>query len=98
MRSARYTWKLSISGLHVEALRQDGLKNVSGRDVLLGPLHGGQEVGFLLVRYFTFSFVLAPLPAGSLGRGLRQALFELVEPLDGLFVGVRPAYRGSRRL
>ncbi len=72
--------------INVEALRDDGLKDVARPDVLLGALDGGQEVlfsGAMAHLQRAFGFVRC-----QPGQRLGEALFQPVEPGDGLVVCV----------
>jgi len=74
---------------HVETLRQHGLEDVSGGDVLLDP-DDGVHVGLLAgpVLNFEMGLFSGNLWLGEPGQRLGQAFLQLVEPPDRLFVGI----------
>ena len=63
--------------LDVEALREDGLEDVAGGDVLLGAVDGGEEVFFCGAVLHFGSLPLRVLCAGSLGSGWARRFSSL---------------------
>ena len=74
--------------LDVEALREDGLKDVAGGDVLLGAGDGGQEVLLAGAVLHLELGLAAAACAASLGSGWARRFSSLSRRLTALVVGV----------